>query len=565
MTALVALPWVSWPVGAADEGAPPEPAVSPAFGIKHDKHRGRRGKPAVNESPFRSIDGSGNNFADPQMGSAFSQLRRRIPAQYADGISELAGPFRPSARAVSNGMAAQAEDLPNPLRASDYLWQWGQFLDHDIDLTDGTDPPEPANILVPVGDPWFDPDGTGTQEIALNRSIYDPDSGVTTARQQLNEITAWIDASNVYGSDPVRAAALRTNDGSGRLKTSAGNLLPFNLEGLPNAGGEGTDLFLAGDVRANEQVGLTAMHTLFVREHNRLAENIAADNPDLSGEEIYQWARATVAAQIQVITYYEYLPALLGKRALKRYKGYDPTVDAGIANIFSGAAFRLGHSQLSSQLLRLDRDLDSIDEGPLALRDAFFSPSRIIVEGGIEPLLRGLAHQQAQRIDPYVVDEVRNFLFGPPGAGGFDLAALNVQRGRDHGLPSYVEARRALGLSVPANFADITSDPEIRARLVATYASVEDIDLFTGGLAEEPLHQGHLGPLFAEIVAEQFEALRDGDRYWYKRNFDSYAAYVIKETRLSDIIRRNTSIDDEIPDDVFHLPPRHGDGKKKKK
>lgn len=138
----------------------------------------------------------------------------------------------------------------------------------------------------------------------------------------MNQITHFIDASNVYGSDDVRAAALRTNDGTGRLLVSAGDLLPFNSPGLPNAGGTGPELFLAGDVRANEQVGLTAMHALFVREHNRLAAEIAGSSPELTGEEIYQEARRFVGALMQSITYNEFLPALLGANALTPYRGY---------------------------------------------------------------------------------------------------------------------------------------------------------------------------------------------------------------------------------------------------
>ena len=433
------------------------------------------------------------------------------------------------------------------------LWQWGQFLDHDIDLTDGTDPPEAANITVPAGDPQFDPDGTGTAEIHFNRSIYDPDSGTDSGnpRQQINEITTWIDASNVYGSDLERAAALRTNDGSGRLKTSDGNLLPFNLLGLPNAGGSGAELFLAGDVRANEQVGLIALHTLFVREHNRLADEIASQSPGLSGEEIYQEARSIVGALMQVITYREFLPALLGPNPLKSYKGYDPTIDAGIVNVFSTAAYRFGHSALSSTLLRLDDQGDEIAAGHLALRDAFFAPDRITLDGGIEPLLRGLTHQKAQAVDLFVVDDVRNFLFGPPGAGGFDLVSLNIQRGRDHGLPSYNDARRALGLTPAASFNQVTSDPEVRARLAAAYGDVEDIDLWAGGLAEDPLHHSHLGETFTRIVIDQFTALRNGDRFWYERTLDHKLVHELKHTRLSDIIRRNCDISSEIPTTPF--------------
>ena len=112
----------------------------------------------------------------------------------------------------------------------------GPVPDHDIDLTDGVDPVEPADISVPVGDSFFDPFSTGTQTMSLNRSIYDKDTGIDSPRQQINEITAWIDASNVYGSDEERATALRTLTGDGKLKTSVGNFLPFNTEGLANAG-----------------------------------------------------------------------------------------------------------------------------------------------------------------------------------------------------------------------------------------------------------------------------------------------------------------------------------------
>lgn len=428
-------------------------------------------------------------------------------------------------------------------------------MDHDIDLTDGTDPPEPANIVVPAGDLFFDPDDTGTVVIALNRSIYDESTGTGTdnPRQQLNEISAWIDASNVYGSDEERANALRTNDGTGKLKTSEGNLLPFNTEGLPNAGGPAPTLFLADDVRANEQVGLTSMHTLFVREHNRLAEEYASRHPNWDGERLYQKAREIVGAQMQVITYREYLPALLGRRGLTRYRGYNPEVDARIVNMVSAAAYRYGHSALSHVMLRLDAEGNTIPQGNLELRDAFFSPQRITQEGGVEPLLRGLANQKCQSVDPYIIDDVRNFLFGEPGSGGFDLAALNIQRGRDHGIPGYNDAREALGLPRAKNFRDVSSDPKIRGRLSSTYDSVDDMDMWTGGLAEDPIRNGHLGELFYTVVKLQFQVLRDGDRFWYEETLSNDEIRRVERTKLSDIIRRNTDIGSEIQDDVFHV------------
>lgn len=525
--------------------------TSPVRNIERDRQR-----PRDREDPNarnRSYDGSGNNLSNNNLNRADTPLARWVEPAYDDLVESLAGSDRPSARFISNTLSMQEDSIPNPAGASDFLWQWGQFIDHDFTLTDGVDPAEPANIAIPNGDAWFDPTATGAQSMAFNRSLYDHESGTGSAnpRAQINEITGWIDASQVYGSDAERAAALRTNDGSGALRTSAGNLLPFNEDGLSNAGGPGANLFLAGDVRANEQVGLMTMHTLFVREHNRLVGEFSARQPELSGDQLYQRARRVVAAQLQVITYKEFLPLLLGEQAITAYQGYSANLDASIANLFSAAAFRLGHSMLSAEVLRLDAQGNAIDQGPLALRNAFFAPDELINNQGIEPVLRGLAGQVCQRIDAQVVDDVRNFLFGAPGAGGFDLAALNIQRGRDHGLPDYNSTRLALGLPVHASFAEVSSSPTVQARLAAAYGSVDNMDVWAAGLAEDPLPGSMLGELLHEIVLGQFLLLRDGDRYWYQRSFAGEELATLENTKLADIIRRNTSIDTEISDTVF--------------
>jgi peroxidase len=532
-------------------GNPADNLISPARRIQRDVRPPREPNPG--DDRFRTLDGSGNNRSVPEMGAAHSPLIRLVEHDYGDGISTLAGAHRVSARTISNAVSAQPEDLPNEHQASDYVWQWGQFIDHDIDLTDGVDPAEPAYISIPTGDPFFDPAGSGEQSMAFNRSLYDTDSGTATdnPRQQINEITAWMDGSQVYGSDSTRAAALRTLDGSGRLKESAGRLLPFNTEGLANAGGSSEELFLAGDVRANEQLGLTVMHTLFVREHNWQADRIRRNNPQLAGEEVYQRARQWVIAELQAITYQEYLPTLLGRGALPAYQGYNDRIHAGIANLFSAAVFRYGHSALSPQLLRLDRQGEAIQAGHLPLRNAFFAPDRLSTEGGIEPILRGLAKQVCQQVDNYLIDDVRNFLFGAPGSGGFDLASLNIQRGRDHGLPAYNVVREAYGLDRKNSFAEVTSDPEKQAALAAVYDSVDDIDLWVGGLTEDTVPGALVGELIRTVLAEQFAALRDGDRYWFEHHLDQQQIEEIRRTRLSDIIRRNSRIDNEIQNNVF--------------
>lgn len=552
--------------------------------------------PTAPLSEVRSIDGTGNNEREPLFGSVDVPFLRLTAADYADGVSAPSGGDRPSARAISNAVCAQDGDLPNAAGASDFLWQWGQFLDHDITATPVLEPAEAFDIAVPTGDVWFDPFGTGVASIPLDRSYSELVDGVA---EQVNEITAYIDASNVYGSDEERAAALRTLDGTGRLRTSDGGMLPYNEAGLPNAPSSDAAYYLAGDFRANEQVGLTALHALFVREHNYWADRIrrgsslearrvlralerrprrrgggrrgrdrdadtgielgsAAETASeaLTGDEVYELARAIVGAEMQAITYREFLPVLLGEDALAPYEGYRDDVDPGITNEFATAAYRVGHTMLSSTLRRVDRRGRTIEAGDLALRDAFFDPTQLVDNGGLEPVLRGLASQRAQTIDTRLVDDVRNLLFGPPGSGGFDLAALNIQRGRDHGLADYGSVRAELGLSAVESFADVTSDAELAASLETTYGSVDDVDLWIGGLAEDTVDGALVGETFRAILVDQFEALRDGDRFWYEVALPEELVRIVERQTLSRIIRRNTRIGRELQRDVFRVRER---------
>lgn len=501
------------------------------------------------QSPIRTIDGTGNNPLHLDWGSAGTALRRLLRVDYADGIGAPAGATRPSARAVSNAVCAQSGSTPNTRGASSMLWQWGQFLDHDIGITEGHSPTELFPITVPRGDPHFDPLSTGVQTIRLTRSHYRL-LGPQAIRQQVNDITAFIDASMVYGSDPIRAAALR---GPGALlATSPGGLLPFNTAGLTNApSAQDPSYFLAGDIRANEQLGLIALHTLFVREHNLLASILTSAG--LDSEASYQVARAIVGAEIQAITYREFLPLLLGDDALPRYRGYRADVDPGIANCFSSAAYRLGHSMLPDELWMLDERLREISTGHVALQDAFFDPKRFS-DIGIESILRGLCEQPAQQIDTQIVDGVRNFLFGAPGAGGFDLASLNIQRGRDHGLPSYNDARRDRDLRPARRFDDVTRDRATARRLASVYDSVEDIDLWVGCLAEDHVDGAMVGPLLRSILGDQFQRLRDGDRLWYQAALPAELTAFVEARTLAHIIRDNTRIESsELRRSVFRL------------
>jgi hypothetical protein len=509
----------------------------------------------------RTYDGTGNNLLHPNWGAAGTDLPRMAPAAYGDGISSPRGSTGvplPNARLVSNTVVAQAVMAPNTHEMTDWVFQWGQFIDHDLDLTLLAEPVEDFRIPIPAGDPIFDQMNTGTQFMAFQRSKHDlaTGTGPGNPRQQINEVTSYVDGSMIYGSDPVRASTLRTLSG-GRLKTSAGNLLPLNTFGLPNGTGgpfDPTQFYLAGDVRANEQVGLTAVHTLMVREHNRLADQLAAANPSWTDEQIYQRARKIVGAQVQVITYSEFLPALLGSYAPGVESTYDSSLDAGVLTEFSTALYRVGHTMLSPQLMRMQNDGAPAPGGHMSLRDSFFKMQNLAGPHELDYFLKGLAADQQQEVDMHLVDDVRDFLFGEPIPGGFDLAALNIQRGRDHGLPDYNTVRVAFGLPAVTSFAEITADPEVQAGLQALYGDVNRIDAWVGALSEDHLPGAAVGPLIAYGLAEQFRRARDGDRFWYLRDAEFSAADIamLNSTRLSDIIRRNTSITN-LQDNVFFM------------
>lgn len=493
--------------------------------------------PAVEEVETRALlsatlDGTGNNMLHFEWGSTDEDFLRLAQAEYADGISAVAGTDRPSARAISNAVSdSGGEDKISDRLMSAMIYAWGQFIDHDMTLTEGGNTTETMSIPIPKGDPWFDPASTGTQVLKTSRSGFDEATGTSTSnpRQQVNEISAYLDASMVYDSDAETAASLRTFSG-GRMKTSDGNLLPVDSSGM----------FMAGDIRANENPELTALQTLFVREHNYQADKIAKANPSLSDEEVYQQARAIVIAEIQVITYNEWLPSLLGQGSVGPYRGYNPNVNAGISNEFATAGFRFGHSLVGDDIEFLDNNGLEVRDG-VALADAFFNPD-LVKENGIDPLLKYLTSDPSSEVDTEIVDSVRNFLFGPPGSGGLDLAALNIQRGRDHGLADYNQTRAALGLKKVTSFAEITSNKELQTKLKDLYGNVDNIDLWVGGLAEDHVRGGSVGPTFKAIILEQFGRLRAGDRYWYQNQFKGTQLNELSRTTLTDIIRRNTQL-----------------------
>ncbi len=511
---------------------------------------------SVASADVRSFDGVSNNVAHPEWGAAGTAFLRMDPiSHYADGISQPAGvATRPNPRIVSNGIGNQAGSMPDADRRSDFVWQFGQFLDHDITLS-----PTGVNEFFPImiedmSDPLY-------PMIPMMRSAFDATTGTGTSnpRQQLNNNSSFIDASMVYGSDEARANALREYSG-GRLNTTAGGgLMMRNTLLLPNAN-EGPEpnetLFLTGDVRANEQIGLTSIQTLFVREHNRLADDLAADHPNWNDQQIYEHARRLVGAMVQNITYREYLPALLGPAA-PSLNGvqYDDRVNPAIANEFATAAYRLGHTQVSEQLRLLDATGQPVGAGVVPLEEAFFRPSFFTGPQDVDYVLRGQASQVQQSTDVRMIDTLRNAMFGGPGNGGLDLLSLNIQRGRDHGLPTFIEMQAALGMTMATSFADITSDADVLAVLDSVYDDVGDVDLWIGLLAEDDLPGAAVGSTMAAIVSDQFYRLMVGDRFFmlWDDELSQSDEDLIANSSLSQIILRNTSIT-SLQSNVFFVP-----------
>lgn len=511
------------------------------------------GLPTLKE--VRTIDGSGNDLANPTENQADTVSLRQTPAAYADKLDAPAGSNRPGPREISNAVLEERGRFHDARKLSAMTWAWGQFLDHDVTSTPSGARPD-LNIAVPKGDRHFDPYGEGKAIIPFARSMAAPGTGLGTdkPREQINAITGWIDASMVYGSDPKRAAALRTFDG-GRLKTGPDNMLPHNTMGLVNDNPTRrpeTSLLAAGDARANENLGLLSLQTLFLREHNRLVAEFAAQNPTLDDESLYQMARKVVGALVQNVTVKEYLPSLLGQDKLGPYEGYKPEVDARVSNEFSTAAYRMGHSQVEPIIWREGADGKKIPEGDVAMLNAFFAPERLS-EGGLDPLLRGLVSFTQEPTDEGITSALRNMLFGKPGQGGLDLAALNIQRGRDHGLPDFNTFRQSYGLPAYESFEQLTGgDEKLTRKLASVYSSVNEIDPWVGMLCEDPESGSSVGQTISVVVTDQFKRLRDGDRFWFENDPDLVGLKdTIANTTLMDVIRRNTGIREELDESPF--------------
>lgn len=513
--------------------------------------------PAARGSPWRAQDGRCNNLAHPWLGAALRTFRRVLPADYADGVSAprtgRGGSSLPSAREVS--ITVHRPQYRDDAALSILLAVWGQFIDHDITATAlskrSTDGgvisccyaaqssglkahPECFPVMLGPGDPFFEQYNVTCMEFV--RSAPAPACRFGP-REQLNQATSFLDASVVYGPSEELMKQLRSGIG-GRLRmltTDDGReLLPASTD--PNDGcnreeesSKGRYCFFSGDARGNENLHLTTMHLLLARQHNRLARAMQERNPSWGDERLFQEARRILSAQMQHITYSEFVPILLGNDLMTKLelhpldegysRDYDPKIDPRVANVFAAAAFRFAHTLLPG----LMRMISNTSSEYVELHKVLFNPFALYAGEG--PVLRGALNPGLLRFDPHFSPQVSEHLFersapqkGAKGPCGLDLVSLNIQRGRDHGLPPYPVWRRHCGFSEPQSFGDLQGifDDDSLSRIATIFKSVDDIDPYSGMLAEMPIHGGMLGPTLSCILSDQFVRLRRGDRYWYE-------------------------------------------------
>lgn len=520
------------------------------------------------------IDGSNHNLSDPHANQAGHAQKRFMPDTYLDHMgldpSQFPGQDRPGPRDISNHVFAQdPEPVLNPLDNNNLLWQFGQFLDHDFGITNDAAPADPLNMVVPPNDSFFDP--VLRPYLTISRQAFGTGTGVPPApnpRMSVNTQSGWIDASQVYGYGQIlpgpgaggpTPGVLREFSG-GRLLVEPGtNLLPRTATVLPTPRFPST-LFVCGDFfpRCNETPGLTMMHTLFVREHNRKVAEYAAENPYLTDEQLFQLGRRWVMSLMQSIVVNEFVPTLTGRK-LPKYEGYNPSVNGRLALEFEHSLYRLGHTLLPRELKRYaspdgQNELPSLDLG----ESLFQSPNLFQTSADLDALMRGFTRQPHEKLDCVVADGVRNTLVvDEPGDAGtlFDLPAINIERGRELGLPTYNQTRVDFGLPKVVNWSD-AFDAKAAARLSSIYTNPDQVDLFAGGICEtaaDPGH-GHTGPLITAVILRQIQDLRDGDRFWYENVLTKDQIKEVESYKLSDLIRNNTGLQkNEINDDAFKV------------
>ncbi|XP_028416035.1 lactoperoxidase-like [Dendronephthya gigantea] len=492
---------------------------------------------------YRTFDGTCNNLYYHNAGASDRGFHRILKAKYfdEDGLNDPIGyPNQPNAPSVPSPHQVSRDFIKDEVAASPSMlthavMQFGQFIDHDLDLAVEVEF-EGRNLCleVPCNGSSADftcpcypilPNGNaGCIRVTRSAAVCQK-HGHFKPREQINVNTAYIDASQIYGSTLRVANGLRERkpEDNGLLRSLQGfdgELLPLDQSKeaeeqlCRNLGG----CFIAGDSRSNEQQSLAAFHSLFLREHNRIAKSLKKINSHWDGEKIYQETRKIMGAVMQKITYDDFLPLILGPNAIPQYKGYRSNVDPGVSNVFATGAFRFGHSLIRPEFDILDTGFNPIGD-PIDLRFMFFN-NTFIQRNGINALLLGLIGNFSERVDRILSPGITRHLFERENAPGSNLAALNIHRSRDHGIPGYNEFRKFCKLGNAETFKDTRKEiknPQNRNILKQLYGDNPNlVEVWVAGLAETPVQGASVGPTFKCLIGEQFQRTRDGDRFFHE-------------------------------------------------
>ncbi|XP_053964622.1 chorion peroxidase [Anastrepha ludens] len=535
---------------------------------------------------YRNFDGTCNNRLPGRThwGAAGQPMERLLPPAYEDGLwtprmHSVDGSELMYAREVSRRLLTES-DRPHP-RYNLMLMQFGQFLAHDVSQSASVRlengelvecctpngghalPPHKRHfacmpITVAEDDEFYSTFNIRCMNFVRLSLAPNIDCKLSYGKQR-SKVTHFIDASPVYGSSEETARELREFNG-GRLRMSkefGRELLPLTSDkGSCDSHDESKICYKSGDGRTNQIISLVILQTLMAREHNRIAGILARLNPRLNDELLFHEARRIVIAELQHITYKEYLPAIIGRRHMKRFRlmpqrhgygrGYNPNVNPATTNEFSGAAFRMGHSTVDGKLYMHLQDYKVAEI--INIPDVMFNPSRMRIRSFMDDMIRTMFAQPMQMVDSFITHGLSRYLFRGHHPFGLDLAAINIQRGRDHALPSYNNYLLVMGHSKVHSFNDLPE--EIGQKLAEIYRHPDDIDLWVGGLLEDSIRDGIVGNTFAELIADQFTRYRQGDRYFYEYGKDvNPGAFTVAQ--LNEI--RKASMARLICDNADHL------------
>ncbi|KAF0313952.1 Peroxidasin-like protein [Amphibalanus amphitrite] len=532
---------------------------------------------------YRSLDGFCNNVQHASWGSAQTAFARLLQPAYADGLSaprgqSVSGGDLPSARSLSGRLAHPGHNRHEFVTA--LMAVWAEFVHHDlVHIASGAPvlasrraaptramPPGSAltaALTSQAAHIAFQPP-TQTGVIQVGRLCrLTSDGGATSCcrdgarephclpilspghcqeyvrslsslqmgchlgpREQMNLATSFLDGSGLYGTTKQSAHRLRCP--------------------------------LAADPRANSHSAISAIYALLAREHNRIAAQLSETNPHWGDERTYQETRRLIIAQLQHITFKEFVPAVLGQEVTKFFdlellsagfhQHYSMDEYPGVSNAAASTALKFYLALLPGYLQYINVNGEAEGEAPLSA--SFFAPFDLYKEGRLEQVLLGLTGSQASQGDS-ITEQLTDAL-------GLDLAADTIQQARDHGVAAYTQWRQLCGLPPVTQFRDLntTMAPSKIDMLRSMYRSPADIDLFVGGVLESPVEGAVVGPTFACLLGQQFQLVRQTDRFWFENEvppsaFTKEQLYQIRKSSMARLFCNNIDGVRELPPNVF--------------